>query len=110
MREVIFKGGVLGILILLCSCGEKAEIAQKNEGSKAAEVNAGPATPENLTCQVELHDPNLEVILDGSIKLQVLAKGFKIAEGPVWITSPPFLPISDPFNGDLKRPTQKANS
>jgi hypothetical protein len=24
--------------------------------------------------------------------------------------STPFLPISDPFNGALKRPTQKANS
>jgi hypothetical protein len=26
-----------------------------------------------------------------------------VIEGAV---SPPFLPISDPFNGDLKRPTQ----
>jgi hypothetical protein len=25
-------------------------------------------------------------------------------------SSTPFLPISDPFNGSLKRPTQKANS
>ncbi|MFT5109722.1 MAG: hypothetical protein ACI9UA_005372 [Pseudoalteromonas tetraodonis] len=24
--------------------------------------------------------------------------------------APPFLPISDPFNGSLTRPTQKANS
>jgi hypothetical protein len=51
MKKAIFKGQILGILILLCSCGEKAEIAQKNEESKAAEVNAGAATPENLTCQ-----------------------------------------------------------
>ena len=87
MKKIIFKGKILGVLILLCSCGEKAEIAQKNEESKAAEVNASAATPENLTCQVELHDPNLEMVLDGSVKLQVLAEGFEIAEGPVWIPS-----------------------
>jgi len=26
------------------------------------------------------------------------------------LPAPPFLPIFDPFNGDLKRPTQKADS
>ena len=26
------------------------------------------------------------------------------------VQPPPFLPLSDPFNGALKRPTQKANS
>ena len=82
-------------MILLCSCGEKAEIAQKNEENKAAEVNAGAPTPEDLTCQVELHDANLEVILDGSVKLQVLAEGFEIAEGPVWLPSMKTLLFSD---------------
>ena len=43
------------------------------------------ATPENLTCQVELHDSDLKMILDGSVQLEVLADGFEIAEGPLWI-------------------------
>jgi len=73
---------LLGISILLCSCGEKADVSQKKGENKAAELNAGAATPQNLTCQVELHDANLEVILDGSVQLEVLAEGFEIAEGP----------------------------
>ena len=53
---------------------KKQRSLKKNEESKAAEVNAGAATPENLTCQVEPHDPNFEMVLDGSVKLQILAE------------------------------------
>ncbi|MFT5108802.1 MAG: hypothetical protein ACI9UA_004446 [Pseudoalteromonas tetraodonis] len=42
------------------------------------------------------------LMVAASITLAVFAGG---REG-----SPPFLPVSDPFNGALKRLTQKANS
>jgi gluconolactonase len=86
---------LLGFSILLCSCGEKADVSHKKEEGKVAEVNASAMTPENLTCQVELHDPNLEMVLDGSVKLQVLAEGFEIAEGPLWIPSMKTLLFTD---------------
>ena len=53
------------------------------------------ATPENLTCQVELHDSDLKMILDGSVQLEVLADGFEIAEGPLWIPIMKTLLFSD---------------
>jgi integrase len=37
-------------------------------------------------------------------KLGMSSRSLEMADAP------PFLPISDPFNGALKRPTQKANS
>ncbi len=35
---------LLGFSILLCSCGEKADVSQKKEESKVAEVNASVMT------------------------------------------------------------------
>ncbi len=36
-------------------------------------------------------------------------KKWGTAKRVIWRTPPPVLPISDPFNGALKRSTQKAN-
>ena len=88
-------GRLLGTSILLCSCLAKADVPQKKEESKAVEVNAVAATPENLTCKVELHDSDLKMIIDGSVQLEVLADGFEIAEGPLWIPSMKTLLFSD---------------
>ena len=65
MRDLGLMGCVLGILILLCSCGayKKTTVSGDNEEIQSAEANAGAAIPENQICRVELHDPSVDLSL-----------------------------------------------
>ena len=95
MKKMRFMGKLLGTSILLSVCTAKSDVHQKKEESNAVEVKAVAATPESLNCQVELHDSDLKMFRDGSVQLEVLADGFEIAEGPLWIPSMKILLFSD---------------
>jgi transposase len=45
-----------------------------------------------------------------AVARQLAVDLWRLFTGQTTAETPPFLPISDPFNGGLKRPTQKANS
>ena len=51
--------------------------------------------PANAALVIEIHDPAAGEFLDRSGELEVLAEGFEIAEGPVWIASRKMLLFSD---------------
>ena len=95
MKNLRWMGSALGISILLCSGEEKATVSGDNEEIQSAEANAGAVIPENQICRVEIHDSSVDGILDASVQLEVLAKGFEIAEGPVWVPSMKTLLFSD---------------
>ena len=88
-------GSVLGICFLLSSCGENADAPADTGELESADAASGVTSPDNQTCKVELHDPALGTILDESVELEVLAEGFEIAEGPVWVSSMKTLLFSD---------------
>ena len=95
MRALRFIWSVLGISILLCSCSENADTPAGNEEVKSSEAGSSAVIPANQICEVELHDPALGTLLDESVQLEVLAEGFEIAEGPVWVPSMRTLLFSD---------------
>ena len=95
MKYFGVTGSALGISLLLCSCGEKTSVLVTNEDTKPAEADAGASVPDDQICRVELHDPGAAGILDASVQFEVLAKGFEIAEGPVWVPSMKTLLFSD---------------
>ena len=95
MKKMRFMGKLLGTSILLSVCTAKSDVHQKKEESNSVEVKAVVASPESLNCQVELHDSDLKMFHDGSVQLEVLADGFEIAEGPLWIPSMKILLFSD---------------
>ena len=88
-------GSVLGICFLLSSCGENTDAPADTGELESADAASGVTSPDNQTCKVELHDPALGTILDESVELEVLAEGFEIAEGPVWVSSIKTLLFSD---------------
>ncbi len=63
---------------MLSSC-TKEEVSPVE--SKILEV------PKNQKCEVVFYDENAGNIIDDSIDLEVLAQGFEIAEGPLWVAS-----------------------
>ena len=74
------------VIILLSSCTrEKGSPVE----SEVLEV------PKDQKCDVVLHDKNAGTIIDDSIDLEVLAQGFEIAEGPLWVASKKMLLFSD---------------
>lgn len=110
MKDLRLVGSALGISILLCSCGEKASVSGINEEIQSAEANAGAAIPENQICRVELHDPSVDGILDASVQFEVLARGFQIAEGPVWVPSMKTLLFSDVKGNTIHQWSQEKGS
>jgi len=66
---------------------------QKERETPADEKAEEP--PAKESCVIEIHDPAAESFLDRSADLEVLAEGFEIAEGPVWVTSREMLLFSD---------------
>ena len=78
LKEVILSTTSIFIITLLSSC-TKEEVSPVE--SKVLEV------PKNQKCEVVLHDENAGNIIDDSIDLEVLAQGFEIAEGPLWVAS-----------------------
>lgn len=95
MKIFGFTKSLLGISLLLCSCSSRIKVLLENQENKPVEAKALALIPAEQTCQVELHNSDMAVIIDESIQLQVLAKGFGIAEGPVWIPSMKTLLFSD---------------
>ena len=107
MKDFGIIGSALGISILLCSCGEKTSVLVTNEENKPAEADAGASVPDDQICRVELHDPGVDEILDASVQFEVLAKGFEIAEGPVWVPSMKTLLFSDVKGNTIHQWTQE---
>ena len=74
------------VITLLSSCTREKGSSVESE---VLEV------PKNQKCDVVLHDKNAGTIIDDSIDLEVLAQGFEIAEGPLWVASKKMLLFSD---------------
>ena len=66
----------------------------QKEGEAPADEKA-EEPPAKVSCVIEIHDPAAEGFLDRSADLEVLAEGFEIAEGPVWVASREMLLFSD---------------
>ena len=78
LKEVIVSITSIFIITLLSSF-TKEEVSPVE--SKILEV------PKNKKCEVVFYDENAGNIIDDSIDLEVLAQGFEIAEGPLWVAS-----------------------
>ena len=78
LKEVIVSIISIFIITLLSSC-TKEEVSPVE--SKVLDV------PKNQKCEVVFYDKNAGNIIDDTIDLEVLAQGFEIAEGPLWVAS-----------------------
>ena len=74
---------IIAITILAVGCGGKDE---SNTEIKPVEEKVLEVL-KNQKCEVVLHDKKAGDIIDDSIDLEVLAQGFEIAEGPLWVSS-----------------------
>lgn len=86
-------------ITLLSSCN-KSEVSPVE--SKVQEV------PKNQKCEVVFHDANAGNIIDDSIDLEVLAQGFEIAEGPLWVDSKKMFLFSDVKGNKIYSWTEEA--
>ena len=94
LKNLAFKKCVLvaGIWTTILTSPEVFSL-QKERLAPAVEKAEEPQA--NFLCKIEIHDAAAEVFLDRSVGLEVLAEGFEIAEGPVWVNSRKMLLFSD---------------
>ena len=85
-KEAIAFISSIFVITLLSSCTREKGSPVESEALEA---------PKNQKCDVVLHDKNAGTIIDDSIDLEVLAQGFEIAEGPLWVASKKMLLFSD---------------
>ena len=113
--------GFLAVFLFACDGPANSNPAKESEQSRPLPTAAGKQepNPDDIAALVKL-EIELDQAEGGGDRakaylavLDMLSKMGKHSEvlrrGEEFLTTP-FLPISDPFNGDLKRPTQKANS
>ena len=94
LKNLAFKKCVLvaGIWTTIITSPEVFSL-QKELLAPAVEKAEEPQA--NFLCKIEIHDAAAKVFLDRSVGLEVLAEGFEIAEGPVWVNSRKMLLFSD---------------
>ena len=80
MREIYIYSLIISTRVIFSSCGSKKEVINTSSEESVNEVTQD----QN---EVEIQDESVGDFLDKSIELEVLASGFEIAEGPVWVPS-----------------------
>ena len=53
------------------------------------------ASAESDMGQIEIHDPRLNTLIKPGTELEILASGFRWAEGPLWLEKQQILVFSD---------------
>ena len=81
----------------------------QNEGDSLTGENSNEA-PAKVSYVIEIHDSAAERFLDSSTDLEVLAEGFEIAEGPVWLASKEMLLFSDVMGNKIHSWSPKKGS
>ena len=81
MRETFIYNLIILTGVLLSSCSPNKKIDNTSADESVNEVT------QDQKCEVESQDERVSDFLDKSIDLEVLATGFEIAEGPVWVPS-----------------------
>ena len=89
MREIYIYSLIILTGVIFSSCGSKKEVINTSSEESVNEVT------QDQKCEVEIQDESVSDFLDKSIELEVLASGFEIAEGPVWVPSKKMFLFSD---------------
>ena len=89
MREIYIYSLIILTGVIFSSCGSKKEVINTSSEESVNEVT------QDQKCEVEFQDESVSDFLDKSIELEVLASGFEIAEGPVWVPSKKMFLFSD---------------
>ena len=89
MRETFIYMLIILTGVLLSSCSPNKKIDNPSADESVNEVT------QDQKCEVESQDERVSDFLDKSIDLEVLATGFEIAEGPVWVPSKKMFLFSD---------------
>jgi gluconolactonase len=71
--------------LFVCSCNSQNSNSNKNENIEK----------ENSVGKIEIYDKSALQLIDSNTTIEVIAKGFKWAEGPVWIAKKNLLLFSD---------------
>ena len=95
---------LIAITILAVGCGGKDE---SNTEIKPVEEKVLEVL-KNQKCEWVLHDKKAGDIIDDSIDLEVLAQGFEIAEGPLWVASKKMFLFSDVKGNKIYSWTEEA--
>ena len=72
----------------------------------AASAVAGRAIADTIAAGVTRLDPALDAVIDASARVEVLGRGYRWAEGPVWVPDQNALLFADPQNNVVHRWTR----
>ena len=89
MKHLFYLFMAMTAVAFTCSCGTTKVTEILPEGEPLVKVT------ENQSCEVDFEYDSVGDFLDNSIDLEVLASGFEIAEGPVWVPSKKMFLFSD---------------
>jgi gluconolactonase len=71
-------------VVVSCALGASAAFAQPPAASAPTMRGDGPA-PEPRPFRIAREDPGLDAVIDRDARLELLASGFGLNEGPVWV-------------------------
>ena len=77
-----------------------------NSNSNTSNENATTTTKDSTVANIELYDSSANEAIDKNALIQVIATGFKWAEGPVWVPAKQMLLFSDVPNNKVYKWTE----
>lgn len=85
----ITKTGILILVLFACDCNS-SDNTSNNSSSENKNIQK-----DSVVGKIEIYDKNALKLIDSNATIEVIAKGFNWAEGPVWIANKNVLLFSD---------------